>query len=113
MEKGDSLKYAGTDSHLYCNECASILFSAPDKEKKCDVCEQIIPKGHYCTDIQGMLVCGVCAHELDIATHGEDSPKKCWVCGKVIPKDHKIIERFGTRVCENCACPSDTIILEN
>lgn len=110
MEKGDSLKYRGDDSQLYCNKCASIFFAPIEKPVNCEVCEGIIPKDHYRTTIQGMLVCGVCACVLH---EGDNSPKECFVCNKVIPKDHKIIERFGVRVCEDCACPSDIIIVEN
>lgn len=111
MKKGNSLKYA-KDGHMYCNNCMSVLFSSNEESLKCEVCNEVIPKTHYHTMIRGMLVCGVCAHDLR-DTSGTQSTKECFVCNKVIPKDHKIIERFGVRVCEDCACPSDTIILEN
>jgi len=113
MKAGNSLKYVG--NHMYCNDCA-LLLDVPDKKDQptiCDMCQEDIPNTHYRTTIQGMLVCGVCACDLDKYTGQKGVPQKCWVCDKIIPKDHKIIERFGTRVCEDCACPSDSVILEN
>lgn len=108
MEKGHSLKYA-KDGHMYCNNCMSVLFPSSEGPVKCRACYKVIPKDHYTTIVQGMLVCGVCALELEEALRTQP-PNECFVCNKVIPKDHKIIERFGVRVCEDCACPSDIIV---
>ena len=69
MKKGDTLKYAGNDTHLYCNECASILFSASDEEaspKKCFVCDKVIPKDHKIIERFGTRVCEDCACPSDI-----------------------------------------------
>ena len=110
MEKGDSLKYIGNDNQLYCNKCALIFFTPTKKPVNCEVCLKEIPQDHYRTTVRGMLVCGMCACELNKALGTDNSPKECFVCNKVIPKDHKIIERFGVQVCEDCACPSDVIV---
>ncbi len=111
LQAGDSLKpfIIGEVKYLYCNSCMALLkvSNKEDTPVVCESCQEIIPKDHYSTMIQDMLVCGECAYVLREYI-GKDSVKKCWVCNKVIPKDHKIIERFGTRVCEDCACPSDT-----
>jgi len=68
MKKGDTLKYAGNDTHLYCNECASILFSASGEETpvKCWVCDKVIPKDHKIIKRFGKRVCEDCACPSDI-----------------------------------------------
>lgn len=103
MEAGDSLKYV--NGELLCNKCAAVFYVFDKNDVKCGVCSETIPKNHYRRVVQGMIVCGACAPDLD-----EYAPPECFVCNKVIPKDHKIIERFGVRVCEDCACPSDVIV---
>ncbi len=121
LKPGESLKPIMVDTvkHLYCNICRGVL-DVPEKiwiakevhtPVKCESCQEMIPKDHYYTMKQGMLVCGECACVLDEYI-GKDSAKKCWMCDKIIPKDHKVIERFGTRVCEDCALPSDTEVAE-
>jgi hypothetical protein len=114
LQQGQSLKYAD-NGHLYCTTCKSVFFSTNNKPLKCEVCNTVIPKDHYHTIVEGVLVCGECAADLrDVlgrtsTVYADD----CFVCNKVIPKGHKIIERFGVRVCEECACPSDIVIEDN
>ena len=69
MKKGDSLKYyAGDDNHLYCNECASILFAASEEKapEKCYVCDKIIPKDHQVIERFGVRVCEYCATQEEL-----------------------------------------------
>ena len=69
MKKGDSLKYyAGDDNHLYCNECASVLFAASEEKtpEKCYVCDKIIPKDHQVIERFGVRVCEYCATQEEL-----------------------------------------------
>lgn len=103
LTPGDSIREV--NGHLYCSGCASVLSNNEKGGVICEVCQEVIPKDHYRTMIQTMLVCGECANDLRKYTDN-----KCFVCNKEIPKDAKIIERFGVRVCEDCACPSDIVV---
>jgi len=69
MKKGDSLRYyAGDDNHLYCNECASVLFAANVEKPpaKCYVCDKIIPKDHQVIERFGVRVCEYCATQEEL-----------------------------------------------
>ena len=73
MKKGDSLKYyAGDDNHLYCNECASVLFVSHGEKppEKCYVCDKVIPKDHQIIERFGVRVCEYCATQ-DELNQGE------------------------------------------
>ena len=70
MKKGDSLKYyTGDDNHLYCNECASVLFAASEETppEQCYVCNKVIPKDHQIIERFGVRVCEYCATQEELA----------------------------------------------
>ena len=69
MKKGDSLRYyTGDDNHLYCNECASVLFAVSEEKppEKCYVCSKVIPKDHQIIERFGVRVCEYCATQEEL-----------------------------------------------
>ena len=72
MKKGDSLRYyTGDDSHLYCNECALVLFAASEETppEKCYVCSKVIPKDHQVIERFGVRVCEYCATQEELTVN--------------------------------------------
>lgn len=66
MEAGDALKYrSNSDNHLYCNNCASILFTSQKEPIRCWICDRVIPKDHKVIERYDMRICEDCAHPSD------------------------------------------------